>query len=53
MPNEAEKGEYQIDAHGSAALVERAIQDQSIAQMAAMALNPAYGIDPKKWAALF
>lgn len=52
VPNE-EKGEYQIDAHGSAALVERAIQDQSIAQMAAMALNPAYGIDPKKWAALF
>jgi hypothetical protein len=52
VPNE-EKGEYQIDAHGSIALVERAIQDQSIAQMGAMAANPIYGIDPKKWAKLF
>ncbi|MFZ0709621.1 MAG: hypothetical protein WAM53_06235, partial [Terrimicrobiaceae bacterium] len=52
VPNE-EKGEYQIDAHGSIALVERAIQDQSIAQMGNMAANPIYGIDPKKWAKLF
>lgn len=52
VPNE-EKGEFQIDAHGSAALVERAIQDQSIAQMGQMAANPIYGLDPKKWAALF
>jgi hypothetical protein len=52
VPNE-EKGEFQIDAHGSAALVERAIQDQSIAQMGQMAANPIYGIDPKKWASLF
>lgn len=44
-----EKGEFTINAHGSAALVERAIQDQTIAQMGNMALNPAYGIDPKKW----
>ena len=47
-----EKGEFQIDAHGSIALVERAIQDQSIAQMGAIVLNPAYGFDPKRWAAL-
>ena len=52
VPDE-EKGEFQIDAHGSAALVERAIQDQSIAQMGAMAANPIYGLDPKKWAKLF
>jgi hypothetical protein len=52
VPNE-EKGEFQIDAHGSIALVERAIQDQSIAQMGNMTANPIYGIDPKKWAALF
>jgi hypothetical protein len=52
VPNE-EKGEFQIDAHGSIALVERAIQDQSIAQMGNMAANPIYGIDPKKWAKLF
>jgi hypothetical protein len=52
VPNE-EKGEFQIDAHGSIALVERAIQDQSIAQMGNMAANPIYGIDPKRWARLF
>jgi hypothetical protein len=52
VPND-EKGEFQIDAHGSIALVERAIQDQSIAQMGNMAASPAYGIDPKKWAKLF
>jgi hypothetical protein len=52
VPNE-EKGEFQIDAHGSIALVERAIQDQSIAQMGNMAANPLYGVDPKKWAKLF
>ena len=52
VPNE-EKGEFQIDAHGSSKLVERAIQDQSIAQMGAMAASPIYGIDPKKWAKLF
>ena len=48
-----EKGEFTINAHGSVALVERAIQDQTIGQMAQMALNPAYGFDPKKWAKLF
>ena len=52
VPDE-EKGEFTINAHGSIALVERAIQDQSIAQMAGMALNPNYGIDPKKWAKLY
>ena len=52
VPNE-EKGEFQIDAHGSSKLVERAIQDQSIAQMGAMAASPIYGIDPKKWAKVF
>jgi hypothetical protein len=52
VPNE-EKGEFQIDAHGSGALVERAIQDQVIGQMGALVLNPAYGFDPKKWAGEF
>lgn len=47
VPNE-EKGEYQIDAHGSPALVERAIQDQTIGQLLQAAANPAYGLDPKK-----
>ncbi len=50
VPNK-EKGEFQINAHGSSALVERAIQDQTIGQMAALVLNPAYKFDPAKWAA--
>jgi len=52
VPDE-EKGEFKINAHGSVALVERAIQDQTIAQMGTMATNPIYGIDPKKWTKMF
>ena len=47
VPNE-EKGEFQIDAHGSIALVERAIQDQTIGQTLQASANPVYGLDPKK-----
>lgn len=52
VPNE-EKGEFVLDAHGSIALVERAIQDMTISQMGAMTTNPIYGIDPKRWARQF
>lgn len=52
VPDE-EKGEFTVNAHGSIALVERAIQDQTIGQMGQMAANPIYGIDPKKWTRLF
>lgn len=45
-----EKGDFDVFARGSATLVERAIQDQSLAQMAALVLNPAYKMDPAKWA---
>jgi hypothetical protein len=48
-----EKGDWQINAHGSSALVERAIQDQTIQQMGGMVLNPVFGVDPKKWFAEF
>lgn len=51
VPTE-EKAEFQINAHGSIALVERAIQDQAIAQMGALVTNPVYGFNPKKWAKL-
>lgn len=44
-----EKGDWTINAHGSTAMVERAIQDQTIAQMAGMVKDPAFGINPKKW----
>lgn len=45
-----EKGEFEIEAHGSAALVEQAIQDATIAQMGEMVLNPNYELSPAKWA---
>jgi hypothetical protein len=49
VPNE-EKGEWQINAHGSVALVERAIQDQTIGQMGQLVANPIYEFDPALWA---
>lgn len=45
-----EKGDFSIDAHGSVAMVERAIQDMTIAQMGNLVVNPVYGLDPKRWA---
>ena len=45
-----QKGDFEINAKGSAALVERAIMDQTIQQMGQMAANPIYNIDPSKWA---
>lgn len=48
VPND-EKGDWTIDAHGSSALVEQALQDQFLAQIGPLVLNPAYGADPKKW----
>ena len=50
---EEEKGDFVINAHGSIALVERAIQNQTLAQLLPVSLNPAYGIDPKRCAAEF
>lgn len=50
---EAEKGDWHIDAHGSQALVERAIQDETIQQMGNFVLNPAFGVDPKRWFAQY
>lgn len=43
------KGDFQIDARGSSALVERDLQNQAILQMGAMVMNPAFGVDPEKW----
>lgn len=47
--DDACKGDFQIDARGSTALVERDMQSQAIMQMGALATNPAFGIDPEKW----
>jgi hypothetical protein len=48
---DSEKGDYKIVAKGSSALVERDIQNQTIAQMGAMVVNPTFGINPQKWIA--
>lgn len=48
VPDE-EKGDVRIHAHGSIALVERSIQDQTIGEMTPLAQDPQFGVDPKKW----
>lgn len=48
VPND-EKGDYQVNCNAAAAMIERAIQDQTVMQMGQMVGNPAFGIDPKKW----
>lgn len=47
--DEEEKGLFVVSARGSSVLVERDIQNQAILQMSAMALNPAFRIDPNKY----
>lgn len=47
--DEGAKGDFQIDARGSTALVERDMQSQAIVQMGQLASNPNFGIDPQKW----
>ena len=49
--NDDAKGDFQIDARGSTALVERDLQNQAIAQMGSLVTNPAFGLDPEKWLA--
>jgi hypothetical protein len=43
-----EKGDFQIIARGSTALVERDIQSQEMVNVIQLCLNPAFGKDPKK-----
>ncbi len=42
-----EKGDWTIDAHGSTALVEQAIQDQFVQWVLPQSLTPAFGLNPK------
>lgn len=48
---DSDKGDFQIDARGSSALVERDLQNQAIQQMGSIVLDPRFGLDPKKWMA--
>lgn len=43
-----EKGDFQINAHGSIALVERAIQEGTLLGLLKAAENPAFEVDPAK-----
>ncbi|HLP99210.1 MAG TPA: hypothetical protein VK149_12285 [Sideroxyarcus sp.] len=43
-----EKGDFEINAHGTSALVEKAIQEVTITQALSLSLNPAFGADPEK-----
>lgn len=43
-----EKGDFQINASGSIALVEKAIQEFTLIQMLGLTVNPVWGQDPKK-----
>ena len=47
-PDDDEKGDFQIVARGSTALVERDIQTQEMANIVGMCLNPAFGKNPAK-----
>lgn len=42
------KGEFQVDARGSSALVERDMQNRSMMQLLGASINPAYMLDPEK-----
>ena len=46
--DDSEKGDFQINARGSSALVERSLQAQEMAQLLSASLNPLFGLDPKK-----
>lgn len=46
-----EKGDFKINAHGSASLIERAIQNQTVGAMGELVASSSevFGVDPKKW----
>lgn len=48
VPDSA-KGDFQVDVSGMTALIEKAVQDQTVTMMGGMVGNPAFGIDPRKW----
>lgn len=47
--DESEKGDFQIQARASTALVERDIQAQAMLTLGQMVINPVFGADPKAW----
>jgi hypothetical protein len=47
--NDEEKGLYVVQARGSSVLVERDLNSHTLINMGQMALNPAFGVDPRKY----
>lgn len=45
------KGDFEANAIGSTALVEKDIQEQYMQQIGELVMNPVFDIDPKKWIA--
>ena len=45
-----EKGDHRVDTNGAVAMIERAMQDQTIMLMAPMVENPAFNLNPARWA---
>lgn len=48
-----EKGDFEINARGSIAMVEKAIQEQTLAYLLGISRDPAYGLNPKNVAQEF
>lgn len=48
-----EKEDFQVIAQGCSAMVEKAIQEQTLLMMGQMTLNPAFGWSPASWAEEF
>lgn len=45
---EEEKGDFSINAQGSIAMIERAIQEQTLMQLLGASANPSFKLDPSK-----
>ena len=46
---DSEKGDMLLNTHGSSSLVERAIQGQTIGDLAQIVRDPVFGLNPRKW----
>jgi hypothetical protein len=44
-----EKGDYKVDTSGALAIIEKALQDQTLLAMGSMLANPEFRINPAKW----
>lgn len=45
-----EKGDHRVDVSGALAMIEKALQDLTIIQLQPLVENPAFGLNPRRWA---